>query len=78
MRGRMTFPSGFRKCINLENFTYFLEEWVRYVAEVARLGSIQAAARELSISQSSILAAIDLAEADIGARMFMRRPSQGM
>lgn len=51
---------------------------VRYVAEVARLGSIQAAARELSISQSSILAAIDLAEADIGARMFMRRPSQGM
>ncbi|WP_029003028.1 LysR family transcriptional regulator [Azorhizobium doebereinerae] len=51
---------------------------VRYVAEVARLGSIQAAARELSISQSSILAAIDLAEADIGARMFTRRPSQGM
>ncbi|TDT99244.1 DNA-binding transcriptional LysR family regulator [Azorhizobium sp. AG788] len=51
---------------------------VRYVVEVARLGSIQAASRELSISQSSILAAIDLAEADIGARMFMRRPSQGM
>ncbi|GGF70579.1 LysR family transcriptional regulator [Azorhizobium oxalatiphilum] len=51
---------------------------IRYVAEVARLGSIQAAARELSISQSSILAAIDLAEAEIGARMFTRRPSQGM
>ncbi len=51
---------------------------IRYVAEVARLGSIQAASRELGISQSSILAAIDLAEADIAARMFTRRPSKGM
>lgn len=51
---------------------------IRYVVEVARLGSIQAASRELAISQSSILAAIDLAEADIGAEMFVRRPSKGM
>lgn len=51
---------------------------IRYVVEVARLGSVQAASRQLNISQSSILAAIDLAEADIGAEMFIRRPSKGM
>jgi len=51
---------------------------IRYVVEVARHGSIQAASRELAISQSSILAAIDLAEAEIGAEMFTRRPSKGM
>lgn len=51
---------------------------IRYVVEVARTGSVQAASRELGISQSSILAAIDLAEADIGAGLFIRRPSKGM
>lgn len=51
---------------------------IRYVVEVARLGSIQAASRDLGISQSSILAAIDLAEAEIQAKMFTRRPSKGM
>ncbi|KGT73216.1 transcriptional regulator [Bradyrhizobium japonicum] len=51
---------------------------LRYVSEVAKLGSMQAASRSLRISQSSILAAIELAEAEMGARIFERRPSRGM
>lgn len=51
---------------------------IRYVAEVADRGSIQSAARSLGISQSSILAAIDVAEAELGASIFVRRPSQGV
>ncbi len=73
------------KCIILTAFSYLMDEsmsltvrQVRYVVEVARLGSVQAASRDLGISQSSILAAIDIAEADIGAEMFIRRPSKGM
>jgi len=51
---------------------------LRYVCEVARLGSIQAATETLHISQSSILAAISLAEEVLGARIFDRRPSRGI
>lgn len=51
---------------------------LRYVCEVARLGSIQAATETLHISQSSILAAIGLAEEFLGTRIFDRRPSRGI
>ncbi|MDX3929809.1 MAG: LysR family transcriptional regulator [Shinella sp.] len=51
---------------------------LRYVCEVARLGSIQAASKALYISQSSILAAIALAESEMGARIFERRPAKGV
>ncbi|WP_159713547.1 LysR family transcriptional regulator [Geminicoccus flavidas] len=51
---------------------------IRYVAEVARLGSIQAAARSLAISQSSILAAIARAEEAAGGAVFDRRPARGV
>jgi DNA-binding transcriptional LysR family regulator len=51
---------------------------IRYVCEVARQGSIQGASEVLNISQSSILAAISLAESDLGARIFERRPARGV
>jgi len=51
---------------------------LRYVCEVASLGSIQAASRALNISQSSILSAITLAEGEMGARIFERRPARGV
>jgi DNA-binding transcriptional LysR family regulator len=51
---------------------------LRYVCEVASLGSVQAASKALHISQSSILAAITLAEGEMGARIFERRPARGV
>lgn len=51
---------------------------LRYVCEVASLGSVQAASKVLHISQSSILAAITLAEGEMGARIFERRPARGV
>jgi DNA-binding transcriptional LysR family regulator len=51
---------------------------LRYLCEVARLGSVQAASRAMHISQSSILAAITLAEDEMGARIFERRPARGV
>jgi DNA-binding transcriptional LysR family regulator len=51
---------------------------LRYVCEAARLGSIQAASTALHISQSSILAAIEIAEDSLGSRIFDRRPSKGI
>lgn len=51
---------------------------LRYVCEVAQLGSVQAASKSLHISQSSILAAIALAEGEMGARLFDRRPARGV
>lgn len=51
---------------------------IRYVCEVARLGSIQAACAALHISQSSILAAIKLAEYELKASVFDRRPARGV
>lgn len=51
---------------------------LRYVCEVARLGTVLAASRSLRISQSSILAAISAAETEIGSRTFERFPAKGM
>jgi len=51
---------------------------IRYILEVARQGSIQHASATLNISQSSILAAIGLAEAELEAKLFDRRPSRGV
>lgn len=51
---------------------------LRYVCEVGALGSVQAASKSLHISQSSILAAITLAEGEMGARIFERRPARGV
>lgn len=51
---------------------------LRYISIVAERGSIAAAARECRIAQSSILAALDQAEIEMGARLFNRRPSRGV
>lgn len=51
---------------------------LHYVATVAQTGSISTAARDLNISQSSILAAIDAAEADLDARIFIRQRARGI
>lgn len=51
---------------------------VRYVCAVAECGSIQAASRALHISPSSIMAAIESAEASLGARIFDRRRATGI
>ena len=51
---------------------------IHYVSEVGRLGGIQAAARRLMISQSSIMAAIDRAETELGGAIFDRRPARGV
>lgn len=51
---------------------------VQYVREVARLKSVTAASRAMNISQSSILAAINVAEETTGVRLFYRRQGHGM
>ena len=51
---------------------------VRYVCTVADCGSIQAAARAMHISPSSIMAAIECAEIGLGARIFDRRRATGV
>ncbi|CDN57637.1 Transcriptional regulator, LysR family (plasmid) [Neorhizobium galegae bv. officinalis bv. officinalis str. HAMBI 1141] len=51
---------------------------LRYICEVARLGTVLGASKSLRIAQSSILAAIDLAEAEIGSRIFERFPAKGI
>lgn len=51
---------------------------LRYITVVAATGSIAAASRECRIAQSSILAALDQAETEMGARLFDRRPSRGV
>ena len=51
---------------------------MHYVLAVKAAQSIAGAARELNLSQSSILAAIDLAEKDAGARIFDRRKGRGV
>ncbi len=50
---------------------------VRYVCTVAECGSIQAASRAMHISPSSIMAAIESAEASLGGRIFDRRRATG-
>lgn len=51
---------------------------LRYVCSVAQEGSIQASAKAMHISHSSILAAIDQAEHELQARMFVRTPARGV
>ncbi len=51
---------------------------LRYVEAAGRLGSITKAATELSISQSSITAAIDAVEGGLGYDMFIRTPARGI
>ncbi len=51
---------------------------MRYVEATGRLGSIAAAAEALSISQSSITAAIDALEAELGFGIFTRVPAKGI
>ena len=51
---------------------------LRYISVVAETGSIAAAARECRIAQSSILAALEQAEIEMGTRLFDRRPSRGV
>lgn len=51
---------------------------IEYVREVARHKSITAACRSLNISQSSVLAAIKVAEEATGTRLFHRRKGHGI
>jgi DNA-binding transcriptional LysR family regulator len=51
---------------------------LRYLVLVAETGSITAAARSCRIAQSSILAAVAQAEAEMGSTLFDRRPSRGV
>lgn len=51
---------------------------LRYICEVARRGSVHATSLSLNISQSSILAAISLAEAETGFKIFDRRAARGV
>ena len=56
------------------NFTL---KQLRYVEAAGRLGSIASAATKLNISQSSITAAIDVLEAELGYDLFLRTPGEG-
>ena len=51
---------------------------IRYLLSVQTCGSTAKASRELNMSQSSVLAAIDAAEIDLGARIFDRRKGRGV
>lgn len=51
---------------------------IEYVVQVAECGSISAASRQLRISQSSVLAAIELAEETTGVRVFDRQKGRGI
>ncbi|MDE0752337.1 MAG: LysR family transcriptional regulator [Planktomarina sp.] len=57
------------------NFTL---KQLRYVEAAGRLGSIAKAALEVSISQSSITAAIDALEASLDYALFVRTPAKGI
>ena len=57
------------------NFTL---KQLRYVEATGRLGSIARAATDLNISQSSIAAAIDALEMQIGYDLFIRTPAKGV
>lgn len=57
------------------NFTL---KQLRYVEAAGRLGSIARAAREQCISQSSITAAIDSLETELGYSLFVRTPAKGI
>ena len=51
---------------------------IEYVVQVAKHGSISAACKEMRISQSSVLAAIETAEDAAGIRVFERRKGHGV
>lgn len=51
---------------------------ITYVHEVARLGSISAACASLRMSASPILAAIKVAEEEVGTAIFVRRAAHGV
>ncbi|MDH3919404.1 MAG: LysR family transcriptional regulator, partial [Rhodospirillales bacterium] len=51
---------------------------LRYATAAGRLGSVAAAAAEIKISQSSITAAIDSIEAELGVDLFIRLPAKGI
>lgn len=51
---------------------------IKYIRDVALLGSIFAASEASRISASSIVAAINLAEGELGTPIFERRPSRGV
>ncbi|SFT91421.1 LysR family transcriptional regulator [Sedimentitalea nanhaiensis] len=59
----------------MQNFTL---KQLRYVEAAGRLGSIARAAAEMSISQSSIAAAIEVLETGLGFNLFIRTPSKGI
>lgn len=56
----------------------FTLKQLRYVEAAGRLGSIAQAAKELSISQSSITAAIDALEMSLEYDVFLRTPAKGI
>lgn len=74
------------KWFNLGYKKHFLGEWsvhftlkqLRYVEAAGRLRSIAKAAEELAISQSSITAAIDQLEFNLGYDLFVRTPAKGI
>lgn len=51
---------------------------LQVAAAVARTGSIAGAAADLALSPSGVAAALDGLEADIGIRIFHRRPAKGV
>jgi molybdate transport repressor ModE-like protein len=51
---------------------------LRYLLAVQATGSIAKASRELNMSQSLVLAAINAAENDLGAQIFDRRKGRGV
>ncbi|MEE9315350.1 MAG: LysR family transcriptional regulator [Rhizobiaceae bacterium] len=57
------------------NFTL---KQLRYIDSAERLGSITHAAKEQNISQSSIAAAIDSMESELGYSLFIRTPAKGL
>jgi DNA-binding transcriptional LysR family regulator len=56
----------------------FTLKQLRYLDAAGRTGSIANAAEELSISQSSVTAAIDSLEAELGFDIFIRMPAKGI
>ncbi|MDQ2090795.1 LysR family transcriptional regulator [Marimonas arenosa] len=57
---------------------HFTLKQLRYFDAALRIGSIARAAAEMNISQSSITAAIDSIEQDIGTELFRRIPAKGL
>lgn len=56
----------------------FTLKQLRYLDAAGRTGSIANAAEELAISQSSVTAAIDSLEAELGFDIFLRMPAKGI